>query len=72
MRKYGPNDSLPGYGDEATWPPCANHPNDPRSPEPDEDDLDPDVERDPWIERQYLDKQDADYRRSVAREDDGL
>jgi len=21
---------LPGYGDEATWPPCEGHPNDPR------------------------------------------
>lgn len=23
--------SLPGYGDEATWPPCVGHPNDPRT-----------------------------------------
>jgi len=24
---------LPGYGDEATWPPCEQHPHDPRSGE---------------------------------------
>lgn len=24
--------NLPGFGDEATWPPCTNHPNDPRTP----------------------------------------
>ena len=23
--------NLPGYGDEATWPPCVGHPNDPRT-----------------------------------------
>ena len=24
---------LPGFGDEATWPGCAGHPMDPRTPE---------------------------------------
>ncbi|QBH20819.1 hypothetical protein EYC51_15720 [Alcaligenes faecalis] len=23
--------SMPGFGDEATWPPCSGHPNDPRT-----------------------------------------
>ena len=27
-----------GPGDAATWPPCMGHPNDPRTPECDEDD----------------------------------
>lgn len=26
-----------GPGDSATWPPCMGHPNDPRTPEVDED-----------------------------------
>ena len=26
-----------GPGDAATWPPCMGHPNDPRTPESDED-----------------------------------
>lgn len=25
--------NLPGPGDPETWPPCTNHPNDPRTPE---------------------------------------
>lgn len=25
--------NIPGYGDPETWPPCANHPSDPRTPE---------------------------------------
>ena len=23
--------AMPGFGDEATWPPCSGHPNDPRT-----------------------------------------
>lgn len=34
--KYGTN-NMPGYGDEVTWPACANHPNDPRTPDMSED-----------------------------------
>ncbi|MBW1673545.1 MAG: hypothetical protein JRJ45_07830, partial [Deltaproteobacteria bacterium] len=32
--------NMPGPGDEATWGPCTNHPNDPRTPEaPEIDDV---------------------------------
>ena len=31
---------LPGPGDMATWGPCTNHPNDPRTPDAPEVDLD--------------------------------
>jgi hypothetical protein len=29
---------LPGFGDEATWPPFSGHPNDPRHPGYDDED----------------------------------
>lgn len=34
--------AMPGFGDEATWPPCSGHPNDPRSDDdgPSEADID--------------------------------
>ena len=31
---------LPGPGDEITWGPCTNHPNDPRTPDAPDVDLD--------------------------------
>ena len=31
---------MPGPGDPETWPPCANHPNDPRTPQREYDELD--------------------------------
>jgi hypothetical protein len=49
--RYNPV-NCPGPGDEATWPPCIGHPNDPRS-EPDErgwDELSRD-ERIEWLAR---------------------
>lgn len=36
---YPYGDSLPGPGDEATWGPCTNHPNDPRTPISIEDEI---------------------------------
>ena len=32
-----------GPGDAATWPPCMGHPLDPRTPDPDDDDLTADL-----------------------------
>ncbi len=43
---------LPGFGDEATWPPYMGHPNDPRGPSCDDEDgpYPPDVnEESAWI-----------------------
>ena len=40
-----------GPGDSVTWPPCMNHPNDPRTPDPDDDDATADVINDV---RQFL------------------
>ena len=35
------NESMPGPGDQITWKPCTQHPNDPRTEEePDDDFLD--------------------------------
>jgi hypothetical protein len=36
------NGTMPGYGDEETWPPCVGHPNDPRSEDEDEDETESD------------------------------
>ena len=39
-RRYTDWRDMPGPGDEETWPPCRNHPNDPRTPDYDEEEED--------------------------------
>lgn len=44
--------SAPGFGDAATWPPCAGHPNDPRTEDGDDFDAEAAAELIPaaWLE----------------------
>lgn len=44
--------SAPGFGDAATWPPCAGHPNDPRTDDGDDFDAEAAAELIPaaWLE----------------------